>query len=81
MQVEPVPLKYVVQEAVKRWFDDTLQEAQRGEGRARMHLTMVTHMQPMRVLRAWLFHFGMCVASTSSSGRVSSANRQINVMQ
>lgn len=34
MQVEPVPLKYVVQEAVKRWFDDTLQEAQRGEGQS-----------------------------------------------
>lgn len=28
---EPVPLKYVVQEAVKRWFEDTLQEAQRGD--------------------------------------------------
>lgn len=31
MSPEPVPLKYVVQEAVKRWFDDTLQEAQRGD--------------------------------------------------
>jgi len=28
---QPVPLKYVVQEAVKRWFDDTLSEAQRGD--------------------------------------------------
>jgi hypothetical protein len=26
-----VPLKYVVAEAVKRWFEDTLQEAQRGD--------------------------------------------------
>ncbi|KXZ56069.1 hypothetical protein GPECTOR_2g951 [Gonium pectorale] len=31
MQPEPVPLKYVVQEAVKRWFEDTLLEAQRGD--------------------------------------------------
>ncbi|GFR42997.1 hypothetical protein Agub_g3996 [Astrephomene gubernaculifera] len=31
MQPEPIPLKYVVQEAVKRWFEDTLQEAQRGD--------------------------------------------------
>ncbi|KAL6762455.1 hypothetical protein V8C86DRAFT_2518222 [Haematococcus lacustris] len=29
-EVTPVPLKYVVQEAVKRWFEDTMQEAQRG---------------------------------------------------
>lgn len=29
--VTPVPLKFVVQEAVKRWFDDTMQEAQRGD--------------------------------------------------
>ena len=29
--VQPVPLKYVVQEAVKRWFDDTMQEALRGD--------------------------------------------------
>lgn len=28
---EPIPLKYVVQEAVKRWFEDTLLEAQRGD--------------------------------------------------
>ena len=31
MQPEPIPLKYVVQEAVKRWFEDTLLEAQRGD--------------------------------------------------
>jgi hypothetical protein len=31
MQSEPIPLKYVVQEAVKRWFEDTLLEAQRGD--------------------------------------------------
>ncbi|PNH05390.1 hypothetical protein TSOC_008355 [Tetrabaena socialis] len=31
MQPEPIPLKYVVQEAVKRWFEDTLVEAQRGD--------------------------------------------------
>ncbi|MEW5300580.1 MAG: hypothetical protein WDW38_009200 [Sanguina aurantia] len=28
---DTVPLKFVVQEAVKRWFEDTLQEAQRGD--------------------------------------------------
>lgn len=28
---QPVPLKYVVSEAVRRWFDDTLSEAQRGD--------------------------------------------------
>ncbi|KAG2499403.1 hypothetical protein HYH03_002977 [Edaphochlamys debaryana] len=31
MPTEPIPLKYVVQEAVKRWFEDTLLEAQRGD--------------------------------------------------
>ncbi len=31
MKPEPIPLKYVVQEAVKRWFEDTLQEASRGD--------------------------------------------------
>ncbi|KAG1655677.1 hypothetical protein FOA52_011805 [Chlamydomonas sp. UWO 241] len=29
--VQPVPLKYVVQEAVKRWFEDTHAEAARGD--------------------------------------------------
>eukprot|EP00201_Polytomella_parva_P021156 CAMPEP_0175041994 /NCGR_PEP_ID=MMETSP0052_2-20121109/2273_1 /TAXON_ID=51329 ORGANISM="Polytomella parva, Strain SAG 63-3" /NCGR_SAMPLE_ID=MMETSP0052_2 /ASSEMBLY_ACC=CAM_ASM_000194 /LENGTH=114 /DNA_ID=CAMNT_0016304669 /DNA_START=72 /DNA_END=416 /DNA_ORIENTATION=- len=28
---EPVPLKFVVQEAVKRWFEDTKLEAQKGD--------------------------------------------------
>ncbi|GAX72655.1 hypothetical protein CEUSTIGMA_g111.t1 [Chlamydomonas eustigma] len=27
----PVPLKYVINEAVKRWFEDTLEEALRGD--------------------------------------------------
>ena len=29
--VSPVPLKFVVEEAVKRWFEDTQQEASRGD--------------------------------------------------
>jgi TPR repeat protein len=31
VQPEPVPLKALINEAVKRWFDDTLLEAQRGD--------------------------------------------------
>lgn len=31
VQTQRVPLQSLIQEAVKRWFEDTLQEAQRGD--------------------------------------------------
>lgn len=58
MQPEPIPLKYVVQEAVKRWFEDTLLEAQRGDVKQQALLG------EMYKVRTWL----AAAASVGSSG-------------